>query len=181
MYHTYQGFPPSRRLSRKPLLAVPPLIRLSDRVSQSTKRALGRQTVCASGCNKELDSSWCGGSAQAATRRGMVSFFLLPEFKSQQHIGSCSWCEPRSENSQATGREGKGRSLGVKRTSALWLQDSEGCDYFPPAGVTKIALNKDGASQEASQSQRLRNKEWRRWGRDPPGVGEKRCRPSWDC
>lgn len=72
-YHTYRGFPPSWCLSRKPLLAVPPLIRLSDRVSQSTKHALGRQCVCASGCNKEPDSSCCGGSAQGATRRGMVS------------------------------------------------------------------------------------------------------------
>lgn len=166
--------------SWKPLLALLPLIRLSDRVSQSTKHALGRQTVCASGCNKELDSSWCGGSAQWATRRGMVSFFLLPEFKSQQHTGSCSWCEPRGENSQATGREGKGRSLGVRWTAALCLGDSEGCDYLPPVGAAKVALNKNGASQEAVQSQRLRNKGCR-WGRNSPGVEEKRGGSSWDC
>lgn len=177
----YRGFPPSWCLSRKLLLAVLPLIRLSDRVSRSTEHALGRQTLSASGCNKELDSSWCGGSAQWATRRRMGSFFLLPEFKSQQHIGSWSWCEPRGKNSQATGREGKGRSLGVKRTAAVWLRDSEGCDYLPPVGVAKVALSKNGASQEASQSQRLRNKEWRRWGRNFPGVEEKRCGPSWDC
>lgn len=70
-----QRLPPSWCVSRKLLLAVPTLIRFSDRVSWSTKHTLGRLTVCASGCNKELDFSWCGGSAQWATRRRMVSFF----------------------------------------------------------------------------------------------------------
>lgn len=112
-----QRLPSSWCISRKLLLAVPTLIRFSDRVSWSTKHTFGRQTVCASGCNKELDSSWCGGSAQWATRRRMVSFFLLPEFRSQQHIGRGLWGEPLSKNSQATEREGKGRSLGVSQTA----------------------------------------------------------------
>lgn len=83
-----QRLPPSWCISRKLLLAVPGLICFSDRVSRSTKHTLGRHSVCASGCNKELDSSWCGGSAQWATGRKLVGFFLLPEFKSQQHMGS---------------------------------------------------------------------------------------------
>ena len=123
-----QRLPPSQCISQKPLLAVLTLNRFSDRVSRSTKHTLGKQTVCASGGNKELDSSWCGGSAQWATRLRMVSFFLLPEFKSQQHIGRRLWCESLSKNSQATEGEGKGRSLGVNRTAGFWLQGSEGCD-----------------------------------------------------
>lgn len=125
-----QGFLPSWKL----LLAVLTLIHFSDRVSWSTKTTSGRQTVCASGCNKELDSSWCGGSAQWAIRHRMVSLLLLLEFKSQQHIGRWLWCEPLSTNSQPTEREGKGRSLRVIWTSGFWLEDSEGCDsiFYQP-------------------------------------------------